>query len=113
MEARPFEVRMYIDEFGRVPFAEWCSALADRATAARIQMRITRVRAGLLGACGFVGDGVYELKIQCGPGYRIYFGFSGPHRIVLLLGGTKQTQDRDIGKARIYWASHQGEIHEA
>jgi len=88
---------------GRVPFNEWLRNLADRDAVARILARLGRVRRGNLGDCRPVGEGVLELRVDYGPGYRVYFGQQGPRLVVLLCGGDKRTQDRDIRRAKEYW----------
>ena len=80
-------------------FATWLRALRDRRARARIQVRIDRLQLGLPGDARPVGDGVSELRIDHGPGYRVYFTRRGREIVVLLAGGDKRTQDRDIRKA--------------
>lgn len=102
----PYELREYITSAGRSPFAHWLEGLRDRRARARIGTRLARVRLGNLGDYEAVGDGVYERRIFYGPGYRVYFAFE-VHRVVLLLaGGTKATQRRDITTAKSYWADY-------
>ena len=81
-------------------FDEWLDGLRDRKAAAIIAKRIVRVSGGLLGDVSPVGEGVSELRIDFGPGYRVYFVMRGQTIIVLLLGGDKSSQDRDIRKAK-------------
>src|SRR5690349_7614826 len=81
---------------GRVPYREWFEALRDRKTQQRIDARLAHVRAGNLGAHRSVGGGVTELKLDFGPGYRIYIGQKGTAWVLLLCGGEKRTQQRDI-----------------
>jgi putative addiction module killer protein len=80
-------------------FANWFRVLRDRQAMARIQVRIDRLQLGLPGDVKPVGEGVSELRIDYGPGYRIYFTKRGRELIILLAGGDKRTQDRDIKKA--------------
>ncbi len=80
-------------------FANWFRVLRDRQARARIQVRIDRLQLGLPGDVKPVGEGVSELRIDCGPGYRVYFTKRGRELIILLAGGDKRTQDRDIKKA--------------
>lgn len=102
-EATPIEIETYQTQDGRSPFPEWLRSLRDRVAGARIRARLARLRLGNLGDTNTIGGGLHELRIDHGPGYRVYFGRSG-HRIVLLLcGGTKKTQSRDIEQARAYW----------
>ena len=81
-------------------FAAWIDALQDVQGRARILTRIERLRSGNFGDVKPVGDGVSELRIDCGPGYRVYFTKQGQTIVVLLVGGDKSTQARDIRKAR-------------
>ena len=92
---------IYQDQRGREPFSEWHHSLRDLRTQARIRSRLRRVEAGNLGDIRSVGKGVSELRLDFGPGYRIYFGEVGD-RLVLLCGGDKSTQERDISRAREY-----------
>lgn len=80
-------------------FARWLDKLRDLRARARIQARIERLAAGNPGDVGPVGEGVSELRIDYGPGYRVYFKNQGPKLIVLLTGGVKRTQARDIQTA--------------
>jgi putative addiction module killer protein len=80
-------------------YEKWFSALKDRQAIARINMRIRRLSAGLFGDCKQVASGIHELRIDYGPGYRVYFMRSGPLVIVLLAGGDKSTQTADINLA--------------
>ena len=80
-------------------FAEWIDGLRDTQGRARILARIERLAAGLLGDVKPIGEGVSELRIDCGPGYRVYFKKQGREIIILLAGGDKSTQRRDIKTA--------------
>jgi putative addiction module killer protein len=86
-------------------FAHWLDSLHDIQARARILVRIERLAAGLAGDVKAVGSGVSELRIQYGPGYRVYFRRAGRELIVLLAGGDKSTQTRDIRLA-IHLAKH-------
>ena len=79
--------------------------LKDHKGKTQIERRINRVRLGLIGHCRDVGDGVTELKIDFGPGYRVYCVDDGK-TVLLLCGGTKRTQDADIAKAKYYWREY-------
>ena len=78
-------------------------SLRDKHAKARIFTRIDRVRLGNFGDCESVGAGVYELRIHFGPGYRVYFGLYGEEVVLLLCGGDKASQTRDIEAAKSYW----------
>ncbi len=81
-------------------FAEWLGGLRDYVALAKITTRLDRVQNGNIGVCRSVGNGVSEMKIDYGPGYRIYFLKRGDELIVLLAGGDKSTQKADIVKAK-------------
>lgn len=81
-------------------FSNWLRNLRDTVSKAKILVRIDRIMLGLLGDAKSVGEKVYELRIDYGPGYRIYFTRKGRNIILLLLGGDKSSQKRDIKKAK-------------
>ena len=81
-------------------FSKWLLKLQDRAARARIEVRIRRLSLGLAGDVKPVGEGISELRIDYGPGYRVYFCQRGIEIILLLVGGDKRTQDRDIRAAQ-------------
>jgi putative addiction module killer protein len=85
---------------------EWFRKLKDKRTKAIVDARLTRLRVGNFGICRSVGKGVLELKIDYGPGYRVYFGRDGEAIIVLLLGGDKSSQARDIERAHEFWSDY-------
>lgn len=80
-------------------YSRWFSALRDRKARARIQIRIDRLQLGLFGDVKPVGEGVSELRIDYGPGYRVYFVQRGQELLILLAGGDKRTQEKDIKTA--------------
>jgi putative addiction module killer protein len=102
MEAQDRPVSIYRTPAGRVPYLDWFQALRDQRAKQKIQARLARVRLGNLGHTRAVGQGVLELKIDYGPGFRVYFGQDGPNLIILLCGGDKSTQDADIQQAKAY-----------
>jgi putative addiction module killer protein len=99
-------VLQYQTADGRRPLAEWLDGLADRKARSRILARLDRVNAGLFGDRKSVGGQVCELRIDHGPGYRVYYGQDGNTLILLLCGGTKRTQVKDIEKAHAYWKDY-------
>ena len=103
-------IQIYRDENGNEPFEEWLSSIRDNPTWARIDNRLKRVRLGLLGDHRLIGEGVFELRLNFGPGYRIYFGRIGSEHILLLTGGDKNSQRRDIAVAKRYWKHFKGSI---
>jgi putative addiction module killer protein len=88
---------------GKSPFGEWLDSLRDKRAQVLTFTRLDRLKAGLLGTTRNVGDGVHEIKIDYGPGYRVYFGNDGERLVILLVGGTKKTQTSDIQTAKLYW----------
>ena len=106
MEARPRIIRTYETEDGKVPFNEWLEKLRDRQVRSLIRTRINRLRLGLFGDCKAVGNGVSELRISFGAGYRLYFGQESNEIIILLCGGDKSSQTQDIAKAKEYWQDY-------
>ncbi len=88
---------------GLVPFDEWFDSLRDRKMQAAVDARLARVRAGNSGDYKSVGGGVFELRIALGPGLRVYYGQQGRQIVVLLGGGDKGTQSRDIRRAQQLW----------
>jgi putative addiction module killer protein len=93
----------YEDERGRQPFAEWFLGLTDALARKRILARTARLRTGNFGDCRPVGAGVHELRIDHGPGYRVYYARAGHTLVLLLCGGDKRSQASDIQKAQTYW----------
>jgi putative addiction module killer protein len=104
-----FIIREFVTADGRVPFREWLGAL-DVAIGARIQVRVMRFETGNLGDHKSVGDGVWEARMTFGAGYRLYFGKDGNKIVVLLVGGDKSSQTKDIKSARRYWSEYLQEV---
>lgn len=107
MDEEAIQVLEYTLEDGRIPFREWLEGLKDREARARIRVRINRIRLGNFGDTKSVGGGVSELRISHGPGYRVYFGRTGTTVVILLHGGDKTSQARDVKLARQQWADFQ------
>ena len=101
------EVRQYQAIDGHTPIRDWLHAFRDAVTRARIVARLDRLEAGSRGDWRSVGQGVFELRIDSGPGYRVCYGHDGAAVILLLCGGDKHTQVRDIEKAHAYWKDYQ------
>jgi putative addiction module killer protein len=106
------EIRLYKTDSGKEPFEDWLTKIKDKTTKARIRRRVDRLSFGHEGDCKSVGNGVYELRLMFGSGYRIYYGKSGDIVIVLLLGGDKGSQEEDIKKAHAYWRESQENRYE-
>ncbi|WP_242046455.1 type II toxin-antitoxin system RelE/ParE family toxin [Cylindrospermum sp. FACHB-282] len=106
MEVQPREIKSYLTNNGISPFYNWFDSLRDRKVKAKIRARLDRVEEGNLGDYKSLGDGVYELRIDYGSGYRIYFSQEGLTIIILLCGGDKSTQEKDIEKAKKYWQDY-------
>ena len=98
-------IREYIDERGRSPFGRWFDDL-DTGAAVRVRTSLARMEAGNLSNVKGIGSGVLECRINIGPGYRVYFGRDGETLIILLGGGTKARQQRDIEEAREFWQEY-------
>lgn len=108
MEAIPKAAKTYETKEGKKPFTEWFRGLKDAKGKDAIVQRIDRAKLGNLGDFGPVGDGVLELRIHVGPGYRVYIGLDGQELVILLCGGDKSTQaGKDIELAREFWADYQ------
>jgi putative addiction module killer protein len=107
VEAQPREIQNYLTAEGRSPFEEWLSSLRDTRVRSTIRNRLKRVEAGNLGDYRSVGEEVFELKIDYGPGYRVYFGQIRSTIVLLLCGGDKSTQEQDIVRAREYWRDYE------
>lgn len=101
-----FEIRRYRDARGDEPFTEWLIDLRDRSARARILARLERLEAGNFGDVKALRDGVSEIRIDWGPGYRVYFGRDGQTVVVLLCGGDKRRQDADIRRAVDLWQEY-------
>jgi len=96
-------LRTYITPNGKIPFSTWLNGLTDPGTRLRIRRRLDRLEIGNYGDCEPVGDGVFELRLFFGAGYRIYFAESDDAIVILLCGGDKKSQKKDIQLAKAYW----------
>lgn len=106
MDAKLQRVEIYETTDGKSPFKAWLRSLRDQRAKQRIRARIARVRLGNFGDSRPVGEGVVELRVHCGPGYRVYLGRDGDEIVILLVGGDKSTQERDISSAKAYWKDY-------
>src|SRR5262245_4160628 len=112
MDGTRRQIRVYRTRAGRLPFVEWLRSLNDLRGKQKIQARIDRVSLGNFGHTRSVGEGVQELKVDFGPGYRIYFGLDGLELVILLCGGVKGSQHEDIKQAKGYWRDYkEAKVH--
>jgi len=100
MPARPRQVRHFVAANGAAIFDEWLYGLKDTQGQSAILKRINRMEEGNFGDHTYVGQGVWELRVHFGPGYRIYYGEDGPNIVLLLNGGDKHSQNKDIRNAQ-------------
>lgn len=100
-----FQVKEYITARGRSPFRRWFDKLTEDQSD-RVNTALSRFTKGSLRDTKHVGNGVYEFRIHTGPGYRIYFGRDGEELIILLIGGDKSSQRRDVDKAKRFWSDY-------
>ncbi|MBN8734185.1 MAG: type II toxin-antitoxin system RelE/ParE family toxin [Acidobacteria bacterium] len=98
-------VHEYLDALGRSPFGRWFEGL-DAVAAARVTVALTRLGQGNFSNVEGVGGGVFELKIDVGPGYRVYFGKDGERVVILVGGSTKKRQGAAIASAHEAWAEY-------
>ena len=99
------EIRYYVSANGGEPFADWFADL-EAVGRAKVARAIARMEQGNFSNIKSVGEGVLEYRIDFGPGYRVYFGRDGETLVILLTGGTKKRQQRDIDAARAYWRDY-------
>jgi putative addiction module killer protein len=106
VEIKPIEVEIYETIEGQAPFSDWIIKLKNVQASAKILLRLDRVKNGNLGDYKFISDGMFELRVDTGAGYRVYFGRISDDRIVVLWAGDKSTQVRDIEKALEFWMDY-------
>jgi putative addiction module killer protein len=99
------EIRYYVAAGGLQPFAKWFADLGAVARA-KVARAIIRLEQGNFSNVKSVGEGVFEYRVDFGPGYRVYFGQDGLTVVILLTGGTKKRQQRDIDEAHAYWRDY-------
>lgn len=97
------DIRRYSAAEGDEPLTDWLASLRDLRARARIETRFARLALGNFGDSKSLRDGVHELRIDIGPGYRIYYARHGHMIVLLLCGGDKRTQETDINRAVTYW----------
>jgi putative addiction module killer protein len=100
------EIRHYVNRAGRDVFGEWLSNLPDKRTREKIAVRIDRLAVGNFGDCKPLGQGLWELRIDWGPGYRVYYAVVGRELVLLVSGGDKRRQSADIELALAYLKDH-------
>ncbi len=100
------QIVFYQDDAGNEPFTQWIEHFSDPRTRRRILQRLVRIQSGNYGDYKSLKDGVFELRLTFGSGYRIYFGEDGDTIVVILFGGDKSTQQQDIEKAKAYWKEY-------
>lgn len=108
-----YEIRDYVTPDGRDVFREWHRKLRDAKAKLAVDRRVYRMEAGNFGDHKFCRDGVWELRIDVEPGYRVYYALSGNLIVLLLCGGDKGTQSADISRACEYWKQVKGENDDA
>lgn len=101
------EIRHYTDDRGRDVFQRWLDDLGDMRGRVAITRRMNRVEQGNFGDHKYLGDGVSELRFDVGPGYRVYYAMDGEAIVLLLAGGDKDSQDRDVARAIDFWGDYQ------
>lgn len=106
MESKEREVIYLVTDDGKSPLGDWLAGIRDKPTRRRIEMRIERARLGNFGVWRELAEGVFEMKIDFGPGYRVYYGIHNDQIVVLIAGGDKSTQDRDIERAIALWKEY-------
>ena len=101
------KARLYLTSSGSTPYLEWIKGLKNKAVKAIIATRIQRAEHGNFGDSKGLGEGLQELRIKFGPGFRVHFGVDENNEIIIvLIGGDKSSQDKDIEKAQKYWADY-------
>ncbi len=117
MGSQERRIELFVAANGKSPFEEWMRSLPDKVTKARIFSRIDRLRLNNFGDCEPVGDGVFELRIHFGPGFRVYFGIASKDIVsdevfLLLCGGDKGSQNRDIAVAIRNWKEYKSRVNQ-
>jgi putative addiction module killer protein len=100
-------IEIYEQADGKRPYENWLNNLKDKMARARIRARIDKVATGNFGDCKSIDKGIFELRLNFGPGFRIYYAFKNETIVILLIGGDKSSQSKDIEKAKVYWNDFQ------
>ena len=100
------ELNIYVTRDGKRPFIDWLESLKDKTMRYRIKERLDRIALGNMGDHKSVGDGVMEIRFKFSSGYRIYYGKEGEKIILLLCGGDKSSQTKDIKRAHLFWEDY-------
>ena len=98
-----YEIQDFLQPDGTDPYSIWLRGLGDRKARARVVVRVGRMAGGNFGECKPVGDGFWELRVEWGPGYRVYYAMAGKRLLLLLAGGDKRKQQMDIDTAISRW----------
>lgn len=101
-----YAIEFYVTPEGRTPFLDWLEHLRDKVAQRAIENRLFRAHQGNLGDHKYCQDGVWEIRIKTGPGYRVYFGIDQGKVVLLLCAGDKGSQVADISRAVSYWKRH-------
>ena len=107
-----YEIRHYLTREGKDVYVEWQRDLRDTKARIAVDRRINRRELGNFGDHKFCRDGVWELRIDIGPGYRVYYAIAGEQVVLLLIGGEKRRQDADIQQACAYFQDWQGRVND-
>ena len=99
-------INEYTDARGKSPYASWLNGLRDARAKAKIILQVDKMELGLFGDSEPIGEGLSELRIHYGPGYRVYYGKESNEVYLLLCGGDKSTQSKDIRNVKAYWNDH-------
>jgi len=108
-----FDVRYYVTDGGREVFLDWLQALRDSVARTAVDRRVNRLAMGNFGDHAYCRDGVWELRIDVGPGYRVYYARTGREILLLLAGGDKRSQPIDIVRACEYLRNERRRLNDA
>lgn len=100
------QIEIYVTRNGKKPFIVWLESLKDLNLRSRVKEKLDRVSLGNMGDYKYLAEGISEFRLDFGPGYRIYFGENSKNFVLLLCGGNKTTQKKDIKRAITYWKDY-------